>query len=63
MNDLASRVVNALLAGIITGLVVALVLFVISALLPGVTIDASFWGTVVGVLAALVSFLQNRSVI
>lgn len=61
MNELAVRVLRALGVGIITGLVAALVILVISAVLPGVTISASFWGTVLGVIAFVLTLLTGST--
>ena len=56
------RVVNAVVAGLVTGIVVALIIWVISALIPGIALDPGFWGTIAGVLAALVAFFSGRTI-
>lgn len=61
MSELAVRVLRALGVGILVGLIAALVIVVISAVLPGVTISASFWGTVLGVLAFVLTLLTGTS--
>lgn len=61
MSDLVTRVLYALAAGVITGLVALLVIAVVSALLPGISIDASFWATVLGVIAALLTFFTGSA--
>lgn len=63
MNDLVSRLLRALVSGLVVGLIVALVLLVVSALLPGVEIDASFWGFVVGAVCAIYTFVTRRDAI
>lgn len=56
------KVVNAVVAGLVTGVVVALLVWLISVLVPGVALDPGFWGTVAGVLAALVAFFSGRTI-
>lgn len=65
-SDIASRAVNALIAGLIAGVITAVVVWLLSALLPGVVLDPGFWGMVVGVIVGLVTFLggnRNRTVL
>ncbi len=53
-----SRVLYALLAGVITWLASFIVIALVSALLPGLTIDAAFWAGVVAIIVALLVFLN-----
>lgn len=55
-----NRVLLAILYGIGAGLAVFLVLLIISALLPGVTIDASAWAVFVGLIVAIAHFIRGR---
>ena len=59
--DLLERLIRAMVIGLVVGLVVLLILVVISALLPGVTINASFWATVLGLLAAAYFMLTGNT--
>lgn len=61
MNDIVSRAVSAVVSGLIAGLAVGLLLWVISALIPGFQIDASMWATIVGVLVALWTFFSGTT--
>ena len=51
-----SRFVHSLVAGIVVGLLAALALFIISALIPKFTVDASWWAGIIGLLAFLYDF-------
>lgn len=61
MSNLLTRVLMSVVVGLVTGFVVALIVLVISALLPGVRIDASFWGGVFGILGGLVYFFSGKT--
>lgn len=63
MNDVASRAVKAVVVGLVTAFVVFIILLVVSAILPSVSLDAAKWGMIVGVLAGLYSFLTGNNVI
>lgn len=60
MDDLMGRIIKAVLLGLIAGIVTALLVFIISALVPGMRIDASFWGLVVGIIVGLYSLFNDR---
>lgn len=60
MDDV-SKLLRAAIIGLIVGIVVAFILFVISALLPGIQINASFWGFVIGVIAGLYVFFNENT--
>lgn len=53
------RIVAAVLVGVAVGLVVALLVFIVSMLLPGASLDPSFWGTVIGLLAGLYTLITG----
>lgn len=59
MDDLMGRIVRAVVAGLIAGVVTALLVFIISALIPGVRIDASFWGLIVGLLVGIYTLFSG----
>lgn len=61
VNDVGARAVSAVIAGLIAGVVTALIVFVISALIPGVRIDAGFWGLIIGILVGLATFFRGTS--
>lgn len=61
-NSLITRALRALAVGVITGLLAALIIVIVSALLPGVTIEASFWGAVLGLVAGILSFLGDNRI-
>lgn len=61
MEGLALRAVRGIITGLIAGLITALILVVISALIPGISIDAGFWGLIVGILTALWVFLTGEN--
>jgi hypothetical protein len=63
MNDLAERILYALVVGFITGVVVALIVWLLSVLLPGIALDPGFWGTVAGVIAGLYAFITRKRVV
>lgn len=59
-ESLLARVFKAIVIGVVVGLFTALVLVILSALLPGVVIDARFWGIVVGLAAGLYYLLTGK---
>lgn len=61
MSELAVRVLRAAGAGLVAGLLTALVILIISAVLPGVTISASLWGTIVGLAVFLLTLFTGNS--
>ena len=63
MDNLAARVISAIVHGLIIGFIVFLVLIVISMILPGVSIDAAKWGMIVGMLASLYVFFTGNSTV
>lgn len=60
VDNIGERLIKAIVYGLIAGFVTALLLFVLSAILPGVVINASFWGMIVGILAGLYAFFVGR---
>jgi TM2 domain-containing membrane protein YozV len=60
MENLLTRAIKAVITGLVAGVIVALLLLVISALIPGVQIDASLWGTIIGILTALYVFVTGE---
>lgn len=60
-NDVVTRLVNAVVQGIIAGAIVAVLLFVVSKLVPGLEIDASLWALIIGVLVALYVFVNGST--
>lgn len=60
-NNLVSRLVRSIISGIVAGIITAILLFIVSALLPGVRIDASLWAMIVGILVALYSFVSGNN--
>lgn len=61
-NNIADRVVKALIIGLVTGVVVALLVWIVSALTP-LALDPGFWGTVVGVIAGLYVFFTGKRIV
>ena len=51
----------SVVVGVITGFIVFLLVLVISALLPLVSLNASAIGTIAGILAAIVYFLSGKT--
>lgn len=60
-DNLVERAVTAVVAGLVAGVVTALVVWLISVLVPGVALDPGFWGTVVGVIVALLTFVTGKN--
>lgn len=59
-DNLVERVVRSIVVGIVTGVIVGLLVFVVSALIPGDnTFNASFWGLIAGILAAIYHFVTG----
>jgi len=58
-NNFGARFAKAILLGLLWGVVAALVLLVLSALLPGVEIAASLWGALVGFVVFLYVLLAG----
>lgn len=61
MDNLATRVVSAVIAALVAGVITALILWVIAALVPGLEIDTGLWGLIVGILVGLYTFLTRRT--
>ena len=59
MESLAARIIQAVVIGLLTGFLAFLIILVISMVLPGVSISASFWGGIIGLLAGLYAFLTR----
>lgn len=59
-SNLVTRLVVAVVSGLIAGVITALLLWVLAQLVPALTLDPGTWGTVVGVLVAIVTFVTGR---
>lgn len=57
MNNFGKLAVKSAISGVGAGLVVGLILFAVSALIPGLEISAAVWGFWVGVSVAVISFI------
>lgn len=55
------RIPMAILVGIITGLIAAVVIYIISALLPNVELDVSKWASLIGLLAGVVYLVTGEN--
>lgn len=62
-DNLAERAIRALIVGLVTGVAVALLVWLVSVLLPGVSLDPGFWGTVAGVIAGLYTLFTGKRVV
>jgi uncharacterized membrane protein YvlD (DUF360 family) len=60
-DNLGERALTAIISGLVAGVVTALVVWLLSVLVPGVELDPGFWGTVVGVIVGLLTFFSGRS--
>jgi VIT1/CCC1 family predicted Fe2+/Mn2+ transporter len=60
-DNLGERALAAIVSGLVAGVVTALVVWLISVLVPGVALDPGFWGTVVGVIVGLFTFFSGRN--
>lgn len=58
-DNLAERAVRAIISGLIAGVIVALLLYVIHLIAPAFTVDPSTWGLIVGILTALYVFVTG----
>lgn len=62
MDNVAERVLRALVIGFVTGVVVALIVWLVAVLTP-FDLDPGFWGTVTGVIAGLYAFLTGKRIV